>query len=135
MFFTDEEIDRLIAEDLPYIDLTTHALGIEKEPGAIRFTARTAGVAACTEEAARILERAGASTTFCLESGESFEAGTLLLEAQGEAKALHAAWKVCQNMLEYAGGIATYTRAMAEAAGEVPIFTTRKSPPGFKRSR
>ncbi len=40
IFFTEEDIDRLIEEDIPYGDLTTFALGIENERGIIRFSPR-----------------------------------------------------------------------------------------------
>ena len=133
MFFSDQEIDRFIEEDLPYFDLTTEALGIGAREGCMRFQCREGCVAAATEEAARILEKVGARVLSVIPSGEAVGKGTILLEAEGEARALHQAWKVCQNLLEYAGGIATYTRAMVEKANGIPLFTTRKSPPGFKK--
>ena len=133
MFFSDQEIDRFIEEDLPYFDLTTEALGIGARGGRMRFQCREECVAAATEEAARILEKVGARVLSVIPSGEGVGKGTILLEAEGEARALHQAWKVCQNLLEYAGGIATYTRAMVEKANGIPLFTTRKSPPGFKK--
>ncbi len=133
MFFSDLEIDRLIEEDLPYSDLTTRALGIEEQKGRIRYICREKSIAACTEEAKRILEKLGARNISILPSGQCAEAGTTLLEAEGCAGVLHQAWKVCQNLLEYAGGIATYTHEMVEIAGDIPLFTTRKSPPGFKK--
>jgi molybdenum transport protein len=133
MFFSDQEIDRFIEEDLPYFDLTTEALGIGAREGRMRFQCREGCVAAATEEAARILEKVGARVLSVIPSGEAVGKGAILLEAEGEARALHQAWKVCQNLLEYAGGIATYTRAMVEKADGIPLFTTRKSPPGFKK--
>ena len=133
MFFSEQEIDRFIEEDLPYFDLTTETLGIGSQTGRMRFRCREGCVAAATEEAARILEKLGARVLAFVPSGESVEKETILLEAEGEAKALHQGWKVCQNLLEYAGGIATYTRAMVEKTRGIPLFTTRKSPPGFKK--
>ena len=133
MFFTDHEIDRFIEEDLPYFDLTTDALGIDDAAGTIIFVGRSDGIVSCSEEAKRILEKLGCRNVSILPSGTRFEAGTILIEAEGNAKSLHKAWKVCQNLLEYAGGIATYTRAMVERAQGTPVFTTRKSPPGFKK--
>ncbi|WP_300362588.1 hypothetical protein, partial [Hydrogenimonas sp.] len=99
MFFSDQEIDRFIEEDLPYFDLTTETLGIGSQTGRMRFRCREGCVAAATEEAARILEKLGARVLAFVPSGESVEKETILLEAEGEAKALHQGWKVCQNLL------------------------------------
>ncbi len=42
----DSEIDRWLAEDVPFGDLTTHALGIGERPGRMVFEARDAMVVA-----------------------------------------------------------------------------------------
>src|SRR5262245_53795474 len=59
----DDELRRWLVEDVPYGDLTTHALGFGDRPGRIRFEARQAMVAACSEEAGRIMAMAGADVT------------------------------------------------------------------------
>src|SRR5262245_30190026 len=59
----DGELQRWLTEDVPYGDLTTHALGFGQRPGRIRFTARQAMVAACSEEASRLMAMAGAKVT------------------------------------------------------------------------
>ena len=51
----DDDLRRWLAEDVPYGDLTTHALGFGNRHGRIRFEARQAMVAACSEEAGRII--------------------------------------------------------------------------------
>ena len=56
----DDELRQWLAEDVPYGDLTTHALGIGNHHGRITFEARQAMVAACSEEAGRIMALAGA---------------------------------------------------------------------------
>ncbi len=53
-------IDRLIAEDVGFGDLTTTALGIGDAAAAIRFTARHPVIACATEAAARVFRRFGA---------------------------------------------------------------------------
>jgi len=131
--FTEYEIDRLIEEDLPYIDLTTHTLGIDDIEGVIRFTSRQEIVVACSEEVVRILEKLGAECVERVASGQRVKGGETIIKAVGKAHALHRAWKVSQNILEYACGIATYTQRLVEEASPVPIFTTRKSQPGFKK--
>jgi molybdenum transport protein len=90
----DDELRRWLAEDVPYGDLTTHALAIGNDRGRIRFEARQAMVAACSEEAARIMTMAGANVTASVPSGTELQTAALLLAAEGPAAALHAGWRV-----------------------------------------
>jgi len=131
--FTEYEIDRLIEEDLPYFDLTTDSLGIDDIDAIMTFTAREGLVVSCSEEVARILRKLGAHYVEIVSSGKSIESSEVIVRAEGKAGSLHRSWKVCQNILEYACGIATYTNLMIKEAGDVPLFTTRKSQPGFKK--
>lgn len=132
----DDELRQWLAEDVPYGDLTTHALGFGNRRGRIRFEARQAMVAACSEEAARIMTMAGANVTECVPSGTGLQAGGLLLAADGPAAALHAGWKVAQTLLETAGGIAAAAQAIVEAAQrvnpDIAVACTRKSLPGTR---
>ena len=131
----DDLLDRLLAEDVPCGDLTTHALGIGGKPGRMRFAARSAMVACCVEDAARIIERAGGAAKTLCQSGDWREPGALLLEAEGPAESLLAAWKVAQTLVEATSGIATATRRIVEAAlqgGGATVACTRKNFPGAK---
>ena len=132
----DDELRRWLAEDVPYGDLTTHALAIGNDRGRIRFEARQAMVAACSEEAARIMTMAGANVIASAPSGAELQTAALLLAAEGPAAALHAGWKVSQTLLETAGGIAAAARAIVEAARrvkpEIVVACTRKSLPGTR---
>jgi molybdenum transport protein len=132
----DDELRRWLAEDVPYGDLTTHALEIGDCRGRIRFEARQAMVAACSEEAGRIVTLAGASLIESARSGALLQAGGLLLAAEGSAMALHAGWKVAQTLLETAGGIAAAARAIVDAAKQakpdIVVACTRKSLPGTR---
>ncbi|WOE70226.1 ModD protein [Hydrogenimonas thermophila] len=131
--FTEYEIDSLIEEDLPYFDLTTDSLGIGNIDAVMTFTAREDLIVSCSEEVARILRKVGVHYVEIVSSGKSLKRGEVIVKAEGKAGSLHRAWKVCQNILEYACGIATYTNLMVKEAGSVPLFTTRKSQPGFKK--
>ncbi|HEY9361584.1 MAG TPA: ModD protein [Xanthobacteraceae bacterium] len=132
----DDELRRWLAEDVPHGDLTTHALGIGSHHGRIRFEARQAMVAACSEEAGRIMALAGADMIECVPSGTALQTSGLLLAAQGRAATLHAGWKVAQTLLETAGGIAAAAQAIVEAVrqinSEVVVACTRKSLPGTR---
>ena len=132
----DDELRRWLAEDVPHGDLTTHALGIGSHHGRIRFEARQAMVAACSEEAGRIMALAGADMIECVPSGTALQTSGLLLAAQGRAATLHAGWKVAQTLLETAGGIDAAAQAIVEAVrqinSEVVVACTRKSLPGTR---
>jgi len=133
----NSDIERFIEEDVPYGDLTTSLLGIGDKQGTITFTSRHHTILSCTEEAAGVLEKCGATVVSCLPSGTSVEAGTAFLAATGSAASLHSGWKVALNLLEYASGIATRTAKVVQAARSsnpgISVVTTRKSFPGTKK--
>lgn len=132
----DAVLDSYLADDVPLLDLTTHVLGIGAANGCMSFRARDGMVLACIEEAARLVERSGASAVAHKVSGDVLEAGESILTATGPAAALLRSWKVAQNLVEIASGIATATRAIVTAAHaaapEVSVACTRKNAPGTK---
>ena len=54
IYIPDSELDALIQQDTPYLDLTTLGLDIGDEPGSLSFYTREACVLCCTEEVSRI---------------------------------------------------------------------------------
>ncbi|AWK87781.1 ModD protein [Azospirillum thermophilum] len=128
----DAALSALLAQDAPYGDLTTDSLGIGARPARMRFAARGAMVLAASEEAARLVELAGGGVAAVVASGTVLEAGTVFLEAEGTAGALHRSWKAAQTLVEYASGIATRARRIVEAAPGVTVACTRKNFPGAK---
>lgn len=133
---TDEELQQLIREDVPYFDLTTLALDIGDIPAQMSFATRHETVICGTEEVARLFALHGATVMTTVSSGTTLPAGTMFLQAKAPAATLHTVWKVAINLLEYLSGIATSTRTMVEAARRanpgVQIVTTRKMFPGTK---
>lgn len=133
---TDADLLALLAQDVPHGDLTTDGLGLAAAPAAIAFRSRRPIVLCGTEEAARLLELAGARLTRVLASGIAVTPDDLVLSAQGGAADLHRVWKVAQTLVEYASGIATATSAIVgalRAAGfDTPVACTRKNFPGTK---
>lgn len=136
VLITDELLERMIAEDVPYFDLTTCLLDIGGQRGKIRYFSREEAVICGTEEAARILKMLGIEITDVLPSGTVVQPGQGFLEGTGSAEALHAGWKVCQNLLDNCSGIATKTKRMVDIVKlcnpHVSVVTTRKSFPGTK---
>jgi molybdenum transport protein len=137
VFFKENEIDYYISEDLPYFDLTTEVLGIGDKKAKITFKTRDDTVISCSEEAQRVLEKLGAKDIAIVPSGTMVKAGETFITAFASARTLHQAWKICQNILEYACGVATYTYDMVNKARKynkhIEILTTRKTQPGNKK--
>jgi molybdenum transport protein len=135
-FIPRAELERLLFDDAPHGDLTTEALGVGSHAGHMRFTARSAMVAALTAEAATILELAGAQVERLVEDGQKLEPGTEILRARGGAGALLRGWKVAQTLIEIWSGVATAARAIVEEARSVApdicVACTRKNTPGVK---
>ncbi len=134
---SDAAIAQLIEEDVPYFDLTTFGLGIGQQPGAIEFYSRHPMVICGTEEAKRVFELCGATVQAPIESGTSLMADQLILKATGSAEALHIAWRIALNLMEYTSGIASRTNQLVRAAHQinpsVGIVGTRKVFPGTRK--
>ena len=133
---SDRVLESFLDDDVPFGDLTTHVLCIGTKPGQITFAARDRMVVACAEDAARLLELAGARVNAVAASGSELAPGAAILSAAGPAEALHRGWKVAQTLVEYASGIATVTRRIVEAARtarpDIAVVCTRKTMPGAK---
>ena len=133
IYFTDEELDRLIIEDVPYFDMTTRLTRFGSQLGKIQFYTKAPTVICGTEEVMRLFSKLNITPTLVTLSGESLDENVKFLEAEGLAKHLHTIWRISANLLEYASGIATRTKKMVEIAkGENPdilLTGTRKTIP------
>ena len=128
----DPQLRALLADDVPYGDLTTQALDIGAQAARLEFRARQPMTVAASEEAVRLFTLAGAESTRIAASGSPLAAGALILQARGSAAQLHSAWKAAQTLVEWASGIATSTAAIVAAANGVAVACTRKCVPGTK---
>ena len=136
MYLSDTILENFMQEDLPYLDLTSHLLGIEKQRGSLTYIAREDLVICGTEEVKRIFEKYNIEVIDYKPSGTFIKKGDVLIEGRGFADAIHAVWKVGTNILEYASGIATKTKTFVDLAKKVnpkiEVVTTRKNFPGTK---
>lgn len=134
---SDQELHQLLAEDVPYGDLTTDSLGIGGQPGRIRFFARDPMIACGTEEAVRLFQLCGAQAEVLTPSGREAPKETLLLEASGNASALHRGWKVAQTLMEWCSGVSSCAAEILAAARranpDAVVACTRKNVPGTRR--
>lgn len=133
----DYEIDRLIEEDLPYLDLTSHLLGLDRTPGRIRIFSRESGVVCGTEEVGKIFAKMGVAVEFTIPSGTVVGVGEDIILGVGLAPDLHKAWKISQTLLDHCSGIATKTRNLLERLRKnhptAMLLTTRKTFPGTRK--
>jgi molybdenum transport protein len=136
LYVAEDDIERFIKEDVPYIDLTTLVLGIGGQPGKAQYYCRENAIICGTEEALRIFEKLGVHANKSCPSGTPVSPDECFLDVEGDAANLHLAWKVTQNLLEYCSGIATRTRRLVDIATGInsgmSIVTTRKMFPGTR---
>jgi molybdenum transport protein len=133
----DLQLLALYQEDVPLGDLTTSALQLETQEGRIEFSARYDMCCCAVEEVARLLTLKGLQVEVFKNSGEWVKAGSLLLSATGGSAMALACWKICQNLMEWSGGIATASYQLVQAVKQVNpdahIACTRKNTPGTKK--
>jgi molybdenum transport protein len=131
------ELEALLRDDVPHGDLTTSALAIGDQPAQMHFSARDPMTAALVEDAAAILEIAGADVELFARSGDALTTGSPILAAHGPASALLRGWKVAQTLIETWSGVATAARetvvAARAVAPNISVACTRKNTPGTKR--
>lgn len=134
--FSRARIDELIAEDVPYLDLTSTVLGIGDEPGRMEYFTREDCVVAGTDVVAAEAAALGLAVVARVAPGERVMAGDALMVVEGPASGLHLLWKAGLNVLDHLSAVATKTRAMVDAAHAAnpacEVLTTRKSLPGAK---
>jgi len=129
---SDAELVKLLDDDVPCGDLTTETSGIGQQAARLEFRARQEMVVCAIEEAARLFSLSGATVQAQVHSGQPVGKDELLLEAWGNALALHRVWKTEQVLVEWASGISTATAAIVKVASPIAVACTRKNVPGTK---
>lgn len=137
IFFTENDIDRLIEDDIPAGDMTTILLELSGKKGSISLIARNKMIVCCTEEAVRLYNKVGLEVSYSVASGTRLLAGEKMLEAKGDASAIHLIWRTGGAMIECASGIAGRTKQLVDSArAENPLVSvagTHKHPPFIKK--
>ena len=133
---SDAEILAYIGEDLPYFDLTTSLQGIRKN-AVLTILPREDVTVSCVDVAAGIARLLDCEAQICVPNSAVAAAKEPIVKISGSYDNVHKVWKLAQICLEYACRIATYARAMNEAAKSVnpkcEILATRKSFPFAKK--
>ncbi len=134
MYYTYEDIDKLINEDMSLFDLTKELMDI-KSPGKITFFTRKEAMVTANNLVEKLCERLNLKVTFKEKDGSFLKAGSKLFEAEGGEVLI--LWKVAQNIYEYALSVSTYTNEMVKIAKainpHIEILTTRKIIPFTKK--
>lgn len=129
-----------IEEDLDGgVDVTTVATVPPDQRATLDLVARGAGVAAGIPVAAAVFMAVSGDDDldifFGVDDGDRVEPGDVLLSVTGLTHELLRAERPALNMLGHLGGIATLTRAWADAIGgtKAAIRDTRKTTPGLRK--
>jgi nicotinate-nucleotide pyrophosphorylase (carboxylating) len=135
----DEIVRRALAEDLgpDGLDVTTVATVPPEQTGTADVVARAAGVVAGLPVAAAVFDAAGDGTVEwgpSTKDGAWVADGDVLATVTGRVRALLAAERTALNLLCRMSGVATHTRAWADAlAGTgATVLDTRKTTPGLR---
>ena len=131
-----ELIEMAIREDIPAgIDITSAATIGDDQIGAAEYRLRESGVIAGIPVAIAVLNRLGITDIETpVIDGDENSAGTIVLIARGNIRALLLAERTTLNFLTHLSGIATLTRRWVnEVSGtQCQVRDTRKTTPGWR---
>ena len=131
----DALLQRALAEDVGTGDVTTDATIPAGTPATARFLLKEDGVVAGLAVAERVFAAVDPdlAVAWTAADGDALAAGTRFGEVRGRARSILVAERLALNLMQRMGGIATATRAMAEAARPATILDTRKTAPGLRQ--
>ncbi len=130
-------VHRALDEDIGAGDITSRCCVPEDRRAHGRFVARQPMVVAGVELLPLVYEHRGGvgSLELKLASGDRAAAGQVVAEVEGRARTLLECERTALNFLQRLSGIATLTRAYADAVAgtRCRILDTRKTTPGLRR--
>lgn len=131
----DIKLTEYIKSDVPYLDLTSEYLEVDKTASLTLFSRESLTLCG-SEEAKRIAELLDCKVVLYRPSKSSVEKGESFFQMEGSFSDIHRAWRLIQNLFEYGSGIATYAAGMlGSIKAENPnceLYTTRKTFPFAK---
>lgn len=131
-------IQTALIEDLGAAgDLTTQYLIDATQQAKARIVARKAGVVAGLDAVTTTFEQLSAANVqiaLNVRDGDAVQAGQTVATLSGNARLILVGERTALNLLSYASGIATFTRAFVEAVSgsKAKIADTRKVLPGLR---
>ena len=131
----DELLKNYLNEDIGRADLSAEGIFRGERVKAV-IKAKEDGILAGLPFAVRVFKLLDGNLRFSspLREGMEFKKGDILLEVEGNAKAILMGERVALNILQRLSGIATKTRKMVEKIRDLPVrlLDTRKTTPGFR---
>lgn len=132
----DEVVRRALSEDVGTGDITTLLAVPDGLEAVGDFIATQPGVLAGMPVVERVFYWVNPTVRLerMVKEGQHFEAGAVLAQVRGEARALLTAERVALNFLQRLSGIATLTARFVETVRDLPvrICDTRKTTPGLR---
>jgi len=129
-------VERALSEDIGADDATTNSI---VPPDAVlegRIIAKDSGVAAGVSIARMAFQLVDENLGFraCVSEGDRVEAGRVIAELKGKARAILTAERTALNFLGRMSGIATFTRKFVEnvRSTKAKILDTRKTAPNLR---
>lgn len=125
-----QELVRLaLVEDVGPGDRTTEACVPAAATSTARITAKAPLVVCGHLEATEVFRQVGARYEPVVPEGQAVEPGTVVARLSGNSRALLTGERIALNFLMKLSGIATRTRGVVAAAGDVRVVDTRKTSP------
>lgn len=128
-----EMIQRALAEDLGYGDITTESLQLGDREVRAKLIAKEEGVIAGVETFCATFWEVDSDVVIkkLVSDGNLVKKGEIICELTGKSNSMLKAERVALNFLQRLSGIASLTRKMVEAIGEcdVRLLDTRKTTP------
>ncbi len=128
--------ERALAEDIASGDVTTNSIVSLESQVESQLVAKQAGIVAGLEVAATVFSLLDKNIQFTalVSEGSRVEAGTVIAEITGSARAIFTAERTALNFLGRMSGIATLTWRFVEAitGTRARILDTRKTAPGLR---
>jgi nicotinate-nucleotide pyrophosphorylase (carboxylating) len=132
----EQIVDRALAEDLGWGDVTTEALIPGDQQGIASIVAKEEGILAGIEVAKKVFHKVNPELKVKtpLEDGARVEPGSMLAKVEGKIVSILKAERVALNFLQRLSGIASETSRYVEAVKGLPvrITDTRKTTPGLR---
>src|SRR5712691_10850690 len=132
----EELIDRALAEDIGFCDLTSELVIPADARAELALNARQDIVVAGIDVAAQVFRRRVPESRVELrvKDGERVKAGAAMGRVEGPARGLLAVERTALNFLQHLSGIATLTAQYAEriAGTRALLIDTRKTIPGLR---
>lgn len=132
----EEIVDRALAEDLGWGDITTEALIPSDQRGSASIIVKSEGILAGIEVAKKVFHQVdpGLRMDVLLEDGTRIKASDVIARVEGKVANILKAERVALNFLQRLSGIATETNRYVEAVEGLPvhIMDTRKTTPSLR---